>query len=100
MKVLIRWLADISGVTDQIEEEAAVTIGYRMHDASKWIASHENMANCMDVYAEFLKQGQLSLFGFQFELFRSRVVDFKENKEKRLKTIEDATKMINDIKEK
>ena len=73
MKRLIKWLADISGVTDQIEKETAISIGYRMHDASRWIASKKNLAKVIDTYAEYLKKGQLNLYGNQFEKWRNDV---------------------------
>ena len=53
MKKFIKWLSDISGVTDQIEKETAVSIGYRMHDASRWIASNKPLAKVIDTYAEY-----------------------------------------------
>lgn len=67
MKTIIRWLADISGVTNQIQTESMKQIGHRMHGDHYWwnggIEFHNiaapkiDVMNAFKLYSDDLKRG-------------------------------------------
>ena len=80
MKKLIRWISDISGVTDEIEKETAITIGYNMYDYSYWFTQDLEACNVLALYSTELKKGVPHLYGNQFENIRSKVRQMSKDK--------------------
>ena len=78
MKKFIRWLADVSGVTKDIEIETCEHVGHQMHDYSYWF-NHFPMANYVLVlYSEHLRNGFLNLYGNELDKTRSKIAEFKK----------------------
>jgi hypothetical protein len=77
MKRIIRWLADISGVTDDLEKQTAVNIGNRMSDAAKWVSKDKKAFHCLNTYSEYLKNNKLGLALYEYEEFREKVNDIE-----------------------
>lgn len=61
MKNIIRWLADIAGVTADIEKKAYLHIADEMAHTSTWLGgSGRDMAgNCLFLYSLFLRHCRL-----------------------------------------
>lgn len=75
MKKIIRWLADMSGVTQDIEVETTMFIGQQMHDAGYWYSKYPNLMLCVQHYAKKLMEGNQNLFANQFNEWREKVLN-------------------------
>ena len=75
MKRIIRWLADVSGVTKDIETETTKFIGNEMHDAGYWLSAYPTLMLCIQLYAENLKKGNQHFFAFQFGEWRAKILE-------------------------
>ncbi len=62
MKKIIRWLADISGVTKQIEKEVRYQAGTRLMESSHWYGDKERVksGNALWFYGIYLRNNYFS----------------------------------------
>jgi Tfp pilus assembly major pilin PilA len=89
MKKIIKWLADVSGVTNEIKSNHAKYIGSHMRQYSYWFSGglmHDNplkdVANILSLYPDAcLKHGQSHLFGSQHMELRSKLYKMNQNNE-------------------
>lgn len=84
MKKIIKWLANISGVTTEIEIRQTKYIGHQMKDYSYWLSQYPDAYNSLGIYADLLKRGLPYPYGGMAERVREKYV---ENKGKRYDTV-------------
>jgi hypothetical protein len=89
MKKFIRWLADVSGVTKEIEIENTKSIGCHMKQYSYWFSGGlmhgdalKDVANVLSLYPEeCLKHGNPNLCGSQHLNLREKLYKMNTNDE-------------------
>ena len=70
MKKLIRWLADVSGVSREIKIEACKLVGKQMQDYADWFPEGET-SNVLQEYPKWcLNNGWPHMTGSQFDQLR------------------------------
>ena len=81
MKKIIRWISDITGVTNEIEKEACKRIGHSMYDYSYWFGKVPSIGNGLALYAKNLIEGHQNLYGDEHDKLRSELYKlYDENK--------------------
>jgi hypothetical protein len=89
MKKIIKWLADVSGVTEDIKTENTKSIGRHMTQYSYWFSGglmHDNplkdVANVLRLYPEeCLMHGNAHLYGSQHLDLREKLYKMNSNGE-------------------
>lgn len=81
MKKLIRFIARISGVEEEIRQENTKLIGSYMSQYSYWFSGLPTAGNSLELYARELKKGSVCLVGCTNDKIRDKVYELdKDNK--------------------
>lgn len=80
MKKFIRFIARVSGVEKEIQEETTKQIGNYMSQYSHWFASIPTAANVLELYSKPLKDGQTTLIASQHDQIRDMVYELDKIK--------------------
>jgi hypothetical protein len=57
MKKIIRWLADVSGVTEEIRIQSNKTAGGQMYHNAFWFSGDAKLFNAFMLYSKWLRLG-------------------------------------------
>ena len=74
-------MAEISGVTKQIELDTTKRIGYQMSQYSYWFSGLPTAGNSLELYSRHLIDGQENLVGAQHDNLRVKLYKFDKSKE-------------------
>lgn len=88
IKKFIKYLANVSGVTKDIERQTLIEVGRGMQDYSYWFSGglmhNEPLESVRDILTQYPKEcllhGQPTLFGSQFVNFRSKIYKLHESR--------------------
>ena len=79
MKKIIRWFADVSGVTSDIISESNKTAGHQMWENGSWFhGEYTPVANAFYMYASCLKRGNHGPYGHEMGAIRAKVYEAKQ----------------------
>lgn len=85
----IKWIAEVTGVADEIRTENTKFIGHKMHDYSYWFTGgliygnnvKYDIANALAKYSEFLIKGESNLWGGMQSKLRDELYKLSEKNE-------------------
>ena len=85
---LIRWIADVTGVTKKIKEENTIDIGHKMYDYSYWFTgglqvdgTKYDISNILAEYGTLLRKGRTHLIGEEHSNLRAKLYRLSEKNE-------------------
>ena len=83
---MIKWLADVSGVTKKIEVAHCKLIGSYMYDYSYWFTgglTHSKgineVSNVLAMYSKALNKGNPTLIGSEHDILRNEIYRMSKN---------------------
>ncbi len=82
MRRFAKWLATVTGASQDIQRETLKQAGDYMYDYHYWLGKSPECQTLLKYYSDVFKRGNTTLIGYQHEVLRSKIYGIEPMSEK------------------